>query len=298
MGFLLLLPWLAGCSQFFDDPIEEFDPLSLSETDLNTQISSSPVQRKHILESFGNYNCSSCPAAEEFLAQYLQEGESLYNPNLAVINYHTDFSGPQKDKWRTDNTQAFFDLNFTFSLPQVMLNGNNEVYGFNAENISFIRGEYPSLLKLVSAPESTFLEVTMDTASISYNTTTGSASFSFSVINHNKDSATGPLTFRIAAVKNEPVFLGWTATPWETIVVEIISGSELATPDIAPLSGKVFSVFFPVGDPLQKHVSGQENDKTRLEPLEELALIVMVSDSNRIILNSGAFQYHPVKSNP
>ncbi|MDB5051624.1 MAG: hypothetical protein JWO30_4695 [Fibrobacteres bacterium] len=292
---LVTLLLLAGCDPF-DDSLQELDP-ALRDSSL-TALSPSehrPVARMHILESYGSYGCVSCPDAESRLAPYIHAelGNPNYTPSLVVINYHVKF-GSINDPWVTPSIQALNDRQGYVSLPQAVMDGSNAPYGVREKDVAFKEGEYDSLVSALrkTDPE-TWLDLRLDTAGIAYDTSALRIRFAFQARNLDT-AATGPMDFRVLAVKNKPTIIPFYPTPWEVIVVETAdqdaSGKKLALAGLPALTAKTFSVDFPVSSENGKHLRPAPLGP---ETLSDYALIVLARDRNGLVLNVSSFKYGP-----
>jgi hypothetical protein len=233
----------------FDDPLLELDPALVHDSSF-VYLSAGegfPVTRRHLLESFGAYGCSSCPDAESRLAPYLDEASPAYNPALVIVNYHVAFPSSLTDPWITAGTQARQDAFGFTSLPQVKLNGSNTPYGIREKEVRFAQGEYDSLIRRLNRVDSvSYLDFRIDTLNSVYDSATRRLEVRFTVLNRAA-TAQGPLSLSVLAVKNKPVVIPTLPNhPWEVIVAETTerdtSGALMSLARMPPLTAKSWVV--------------------------------------------------------
>ena len=294
--FISVFVFLFGCSRIFDDPVEELDPglKGAQEISLDRRL---PVKRKHVVESFGAYGCSSCPDAERALVPYLfaDSGKARVDSNLYIVNYHVKFSG-FKDPWVTQGTQRIYDRYGYRSLPQVRLNGSNQPYGFRESDLPVV--EYNALIKsrVQHLPESRHaLEWVPQELKFDKSTSTYSVTFTYG----NRDSvAVAGIGFRLLVVKNEPVYSpypGQENVPWEVIVVDVIEddaeGVPLFITKLNAFYEKTFYLNFILSEDVGKYLDRVPDGGP--EPVEAYALLLLVFDTQGRILNAVDYQYRP-----
>jgi len=301
-----------ACKLLFNDPVQELDPRIINPNDslypLPADTLNQVLAKKiHIVESFGSYGCVNCPDAEAILSPYfIQEVDTAgkYNPALVVINYHIKFS-PTKDQWITANTQSVYDgYNYQNSLPELRADGSNSQYGFS-ENIGgqWKTGLIDSLLqKIKFADTLSRLRLSVDTSSISWDTTNFSIGFSFSAQNQDSGNING-LSFRIAISKNLPVRFDHNGSEvlWEAIVVEAseydFSNNPLVINNLAALEKKTFSIKITVPDEAKNKVNSPSwgTNLSEIEKITNYALIIIAKDQTGIVQNVLTYNYNPTR---
>ncbi len=278
-----------GC--LFDDPVEQ-DPSLFEDASFDTLPASESyrVTRGHILESFGAFNCSKCPGAEEKLSRYLHPAvdPSVYNPNLVIVNYHVIFSGVT-GTWVTPATQARYEQFGFVSLPQVKMNGANAPYGIRETDVPHLQGEYDTLIRRLDRLDSlSWIDLRVDTAG--YDSAAGRMTVAVTLLNRATD-ARGGVSVRVLAVKNRPTTIQGSH-PWEVIVAETSdadsSGAQMRLPGMAGLRAKtwVAAMDIPAESTRTPPTSSPENPA-------DYAIVAFVRDAGGIVLNVASRNYAP-----
>ena len=290
----LAMVLLSACSSVFDDPVLELNPNRNERVSNLRPQDHYMVTKVDVLESFGAFGCVSCPEAEEELIPFYHPGNSDFNPNLLVVNYHSPFNSPIKDNWVTPATESVYNLYGFTSLPQVILNGSNTFYGFQEKDLPF--QEYRSLLqKLKSSENESYLEIQIDTSSLVYGESAFTVEFDFDVLNRSLQPISG-VTYRVLAVKNQPVtHPKWEGVSWEVIVTGVSSqdskGQELAAPQLAALTRASYSVKISLPNEFDLHFPPLPVED--VEKIRGYALLVIAFGNNQKSLNAVAYQYNP-----